>query len=139
GAAQTAASQQPARPPSTERRTMVGRSMVAMRLKERESIDLNGALDEAAWNRAEPATDFIQQDPDNGQPATEATEVRILYDATALYLGVKCFDSEPEKWLGYQRRRDQPLDADDRFMWTIDTYLDARTAYYFEMNPSGAI
>ena len=52
-------------------------------------------------------------------------------------MGVTAFDSEPEKWLGYQRRRDEGLDSDDRFMWTIDTFLDARTGYFFEMNPSG--
>jgi Domain of unknown function (DUF5916) len=52
-------------------------------------------------------------------------------------MGVTCYDSEPEKWLGYQRRRDEGLGGDDRFMWTIDTFLDGRTGYFFEMNPSG--
>ena len=52
-------------------------------------------------------------------------------------MGVTCFDSEPDKWLGYQRRRDEFLPSDDRFMWTIDTFLDARSGYFFEMNPSG--
>ncbi len=57
--------------------------------------------------------------------------------ATALYIGVTAFDSEPDKWLGYQRRRDEFLGSDDRFMWTIDTFLDGRSGYFFEMNPSG--
>src|SRR6185503_17972705 len=48
-----------------------------------------------------------------------------------------CRDSEPDKWLGYQRRRDEFLQSDDRFMWTIDTFLDGRSGYFFEMNPSG--
>jgi hypothetical protein len=109
----------------------------AVRLAESERITLDGRLDEAPWQRAVPAGHFIQQDPDNGAPATEPTDVRIVYDAHALYLGVTCYDDEPDKWLGYQRRRDEFLQADDRFMWTIDTYLDGRTAYYFEMNPSG--
>ena len=111
--------------------------MTAVRMSDSESIVLDGRLDEGVWKRAVPAADFIQQDPNNGQPATEQTEVRIAYSADALYMGVTCFDSEPHKWLGYQRRRDEQLSADDRFRWTIDTYLDARTAYYFEMNPSG--
>jgi len=55
----------------------------------------------------------------------------------AIYMGVTCYDSEPDKWLGYQRRRDEFLPADDRFMWTIDTFLDERSGYFFEMNPSG--
>ena len=49
----------------------------------------------------------------------------------------RAYDSEPDKWLGYQRRRDELLGSDDRFMWTIDTFLDARSGYFFEMNPSG--
>ncbi len=126
-AAATAAAQDP-----PERR-----SVLAVRLTGADRITLDGRLDEPVWRRATPATDFIQQDPDNGRPATEPTEVRLAYDANALYLGVICHDSEPDKWLGYQRRRDEFLQADDRFMWTIDTYLDGRTAYYFEMNPSG--
>lgn len=113
------------------------RSVEAVRLEPEESITLDGELDEAVWERALPATDFIQVDPDNGQPATEPTEVRIAYDGEALYLGVTCYDSEPDKWLGYQRRRDEYLSADDRFMWTIDTFLDGRTGYFFETNPSG--
>jgi hypothetical protein len=52
-------------------------------------------------------------------------------------MGVTWYDSEPDKWLGYQRHRDEFLPADDRFMWTIDTFLDERSGYFFEMNPSG--
>jgi hypothetical protein len=113
------------------------RTMTAVRLGPDERVNLDGRLDEPFWSRAEPAKDFIQQDPANGQPATEPTEVRIVYTAEALYLGVINFDSEPDRWLGYQRRRDEFLQSDDRFMWSIDTYLNGRTAYFFEMNPSG--
>jgi hypothetical protein len=102
-----------------------------------DRIIVDGKLDEAVWGRAVPATNFIQQDPDNGQPATERTEVRIVFDRRALYMGVKCFDSEPDKWLGYQRRRDEFLQADDRFMWNIDTFNNQLSGYFFEMNPSG--
>jgi hypothetical protein len=113
------------------------RTMTAIRLDPGERITVDGHLDEAAWSRATPAADFIQQDPRNGEPATEPTEVRIVYTADALYMGVIAFDSEPDRWIGYQRRRDEFLQSDDRFMWTIDTFLDGRTAYFFEMNPSG--
>ena len=113
------------------------RRMTALRLNDGESITLDGHLDEPFWTRVIPAGDFVQRDPVNGQPATEPTEVRIAYDREALYLGVTCYDSEPDKWLGYQRRRDQGLNSDDGFAWTIDTFLDGRTGYYFEMNPSG--
>jgi hypothetical protein len=113
------------------------RSVSATPLEIEERIALDGVLDEPVWQRAVPASDFIQIDPDNGRPATEPTEVRIAYDTNALYLGVTAFDSEPDRWLGYERRRDQFLSSDDRFMWTIDTFLDERSGYFFEMNPSG--
>jgi len=113
------------------------RSVGAVRLLDGESIVLDGRLDEAAWKRATPAADFIQQDPDNGKPATEPTEVRILFNADTLYMGVVCFDSEADKWLGFQRRRDEFLQADDRFMWNIDTYNNQQSGYFFETNPSG--
>lgn len=113
------------------------RTMTAVRLAPGEQVTLDGRLDESFWARATPATDFVQQDPDNGAPATEQTEVRIVYTRDALYMGVICYDSEPDQWIGYQRRRDEFLQSDDRFMWNIDTFLDGRTAYFFEMNPSG--
>jgi hypothetical protein len=113
------------------------RRMTALRLAEGESLTLDGQLDEPFWSRAVPAADFIQQDPQNGRPATEPTEVRIVFDRDTLYIGVLCYDSEPDKWLGYQMRRDEFLGSDDRFMWVIDTFLDGRSGYYFEMNPSG--
>jgi hypothetical protein len=113
------------------------RTVRAVRLQPGERMVLDGRFDEAAWGRAVPARDFIQQDPDNGKPATEPTEVRILFTGTALYLGVTAYDSEPDRWLGYQRRRDEFLPSDDRFMWNIDTFNNQQTGYFFEMNPSG--
>ena len=111
--------------------------MTAVRMAEGESIALDGELNEPVWKRAVPATDFIQQIPQTGSPATERTEVRIVYDRTTLYMGVVCFDSEPNKLLRYQMRRDQFLSADDRFMWVIDPFLTGQGGYHFETNPSG--
>ena len=120
-----------------ETSTPARRTVQATRMADDERIEIDGVLDEAAWARALPAKDFIQVDPANGSPATEPTEVRIVFTKDAIYMGVTCDDSEPDKWLGYQRRRDEFLPADDRFMWTIDTFLDERSGYFFEMNPSG--
>jgi hypothetical protein len=113
------------------------RVMEAARMGSEEAITLDGRLDEAVWARALPAKDFVQIDPVNGEPATEPTEVRIVFSQNTLYMGVTAYDSEPDKWLGYQRRRDEFLQSDDRFMWRIDTFLDERSGYFFEMNPSG--
>ena len=73
------------------------RFMEAVRMDPDESITLDGRLDEDVWMRAVPATNFLQRDPDNGQPATEQTEVRFVYDSDKLYMGVTLFDSEPDK------------------------------------------
>ena len=130
-----------AQAPAVEGQDLVGgiprRQIQAMRLADGDRIVLDGRLDEGIWKQAEPAKDFIQIDPQNGTPATEPTEVRVVISKDAFYMGVTAYDSEPDKWLGYQRRRDEFLPADDRFMWRIDTFLDERSGYFFEMNPSG--
>jgi hypothetical protein len=127
--------QQPLLPNAQERRTLV-----AERLGPEESITLDGNFDEAVWQRAQVASDFVQIDPDNGQPATAQTEFRIAFDANAIYIGVICHDSEAGKHLTrYQKRRDEFLNQDDKIRWTIDTFLDGRTGYFFETNPSGAM
>jgi hypothetical protein len=113
------------------------RTMTAVRATDSESIVVDGVLDDAVWSRATPATDFPQQDPLNGEPATERTEVRIVYTRTTLYMGVRCFDDEPNRLLRFQRRRDEFLSSDDRFMWVIDPFLSAQNGYFFETNPSG--
>ena len=111
----------------------------AYRLGDGESITIDGSPDEAVWQKAQPATNFLQRDPDNGEPATEKTEVRIIFDRDRLILGVTCFDSEPGRLLGNQMQRDQSFESDDRFMFAIDPFFDGRTGYFFEINPSGAM
>ncbi|HAK56385.1 MAG TPA: hypothetical protein DCP38_13050, partial [Acidobacteria bacterium] len=113
------------------------RSVTAERMADAETIALDGVLDEAAWQRAVPATDFIQQDPLLGGTPTERTEVRFIFNQNSLYMGVLCFDSEPDQLLGNTMKRDEFLSADDRFMWVMDTFLDRQSGYFFEMNPSG--
>lgn len=114
-------------------------TVAAARLEEGETALIDGVLDEPFWQRAVPATDFRQRDPRPGDPATERTEVRVALDGRRLLLGVVCYDSEPDRMLGNQMQRDQPFSGDDRFMWGLDTYLDGRTGYFFEINPAGAM
>lgn len=113
--------------------------VTAVRLADGESIQMDGRLDEPVWQRANPATNFTQQDPDFGQPATEKTEVRFVFSRNSLYMGVVCYDSEPDRLMGNTMLRDAFLSSDDRFMWTFDPYLDGRSGYFFEMNPSGSM
>ena len=121
----------------TSREEAPRRALTALRIPDGETIVVDGRLDEPVWTQAVPATDFVQQDPLNGEPGTERTEVRIIYTKTALYMGVTCFDSEPGRLLRFQRRRDEFLQSDDRFMWVIDPFLTGQNGYFFETNPSG--
>ncbi|HUT64042.1 MAG TPA: DUF5916 domain-containing protein, partial [Anaerolineae bacterium] len=100
-------------------------------------IKLDGLLNEPAWKSAELITGFTQKEPREGTPATEKTEVRILYDEDNLYVGVICFDSEPEKIIYKDLKRDSGLTSDDKFTFILDTYYDKRMGYYFSTNPNG--
>ncbi len=102
-----------------------------------ERVVLDGILDEPVWTRAKHGGEFIQQDPVLGAAPTERTEVRVVFSQDHLYIGVICFDSEPDKLQGNTSKRDEFLSADDRFMWTMDTFLNQQTGYFFEMNPAG--
>ena len=113
------------------------RTMTAERLRDDERIVLDGVLDEAAWGRAVHGGEFVMQDPVLGNPPTERTEIRVVYNRDHLYIGATLYDSEPDKLKGNTRKRDEFLSADDRFMWTMDTFLNQQTGYFFEMNPAG--
>ena len=73
------------------------------------SIVLDGLLTEAGWHQAGVASEFFQYQPVEGQPATEKTEVRVLYDETNLFVGVMCFDAEPQKIVAQKLQRDSGL------------------------------
>jgi hypothetical protein len=113
------------------------RVVTAERLKDDERIVLDGVLDEAVWGRATTAGEFVMQDPTLGGTPTERTDIRVVFNQDHLYIGVTNYDSEPDKLKGNTRKRDEFLSADDRFMWTMDTFLNQQTGYFFEMNPAG--
>jgi hypothetical protein len=104
---------------------------------EGERPEINGRVDEAIWNRAEPFRAFIQQWPDDGQPASERTEIRFLLDRENLYIGVICFDSEPDQIVVSQSRRDAELDDTDSIQILLDTFNDGQNAFVFGTNPFG--
>ena len=102
-------------------------------------IVVDGNLDEPQWDLAQPATDFIQNDPRMGEPATERTEVRLLYDDENIYLGVYCFDSAGENGLVLTDvRRDYNPREDDYFSVIFDTFDDNRDGFIFGTNSGGA-
>ena len=98
---------------------------------------MDGTLDDPLWQLAKPISDFRQKEPYEGEPATEKTEVRILYTRHAVYFGIQCFDSEPSKIIATELRRDVSQDLDDHFEILIDSNFDRRGGYVFEINPLG--
>jgi hypothetical protein len=103
-----------------------------------EPIVLDGRLDEAVWKTAPAATGFTQNDPQDGAPATEPTDVWVAYDDHALYIAAFCHDSAPAKIRKRLGRRDTQTDS-DWFMVAVDPYFDRRSGYAFYANPAGSI
>lgn len=101
-----------------------------------DEIILDGKLDEAIWQQAAVATDFIQRSPDDRKPATEKTEVRIIYTDNALYVGARAYDSAMDSVAATLFRKDGDAYSDWLFV-AIDSYNDNRTAFAFGVNPRG--
>ncbi|MGE5244877.1 MAG: DUF5916 domain-containing protein [Betaproteobacteria bacterium] len=101
-----------------------------------QPIVLDGALDDRAWQSAPPASGFTQSEPHEGEPATEATEVRVLYDADTLYVGVFAHDVHPV--LVNELKKDFDTSSADVFEVVLDTFDDGRNGYLFAVNAMGA-
>ena len=97
---------------------------------------MDGELDEQVWMLANPLTDFLQYDPVFGAPPSQATEVRILFDDKAIYIGARLYDTAPDSILKQLGNRDDGLNA-DLFGIQFDTYHNGLDAYIFEVYASG--
>jgi len=104
-------------------------------VRARTPVRLDGRLDDAAWAAAPVTTVFTQVDPDAGSAASQRTEVRVLYDGAALYIGARMFDSG--RITGRLGRRDMDFGDSDWFAVILDSYHDHRTAAGFSVNPAG--
>ncbi|MBK7403534.1 MAG: carbohydrate binding family 9 domain-containing protein [Phycisphaerales bacterium] len=98
---------------------------------------IDGLLDEPAWADAPILDAFTQVDPVNGAQPTERTEVRLLYDADTLYIGVRCLDGEPGAIVARSMARDADHATDDRITLAIDTFRDRRNGYVFVVSAAG--
>lgn len=107
-------------------------------LRITEELELDGILNESFWQDGSSANGFTQQRPDDGQPATERTEVRVVYNDQMLYIGLWAFDSKPAQIIATQMRRDGDLSDDDYFQVILDTFLDRQNGLLFATNPDGA-
>ena len=110
------------------------KSITAVRVNPGAKID--GILDEVFWQKAERSGNFTQFQPDEGQPASETTFVRVGYDDEALYVGMEMYDSEPEGIISRLTRRDRYVES-DLVNVIIDSHHDHQTAYAFTVFVSG--
>ena len=101
-----------------------------------ESPRLDGRLTEPVWGQAEFVSDFLQKEPNEGAPPTEATEIGFLYDDEALFIGARVHSADPKSIRKLVGRRDEPGNT-ERIIVTLDTYHDRRTAYSFALSVTG--
>ena len=102
-----------------------------------ESPSIDGRLDEAVWQQAPVMTGFTQREPSDGQPASERTEVRVIFDGAALYIGVWAFDGNADAISYGERIRDYQVDQSDAIVFVLDTYNDDQNGFVFGTTPTG--
>jgi hypothetical protein len=110
---------------------------VASALQITEAPVIDGALDDRMWQEATPFTGFVQAEPFEGQPGSERTDVRILYDDDAIYVGVLLHDRDPSQIVTTDTRRDAGLGEMDSFQMIFDTFRDQQNGFVFGTNAAG--
>ena len=108
------------------------KQLQAIRISEHVKID--GVLDEAMWQDAPVATDFKTYSPTMGEPASQRTEARVIYDNTAVYIGVMCYDEFPDSIKMEYTKRDNIYSSNsDDFKITLNPYNDGQNIYQFQV------
>ncbi|HLG59099.1 MAG TPA: DUF5916 domain-containing protein [Vicinamibacterales bacterium] len=110
---------------------------VASALHVTEAPVIDGALDDRMWRDATPFAGFVQAEPFEGQPGSESTDVRILYDDDAIYVGVLLHDRDPSQIVTTDTRRDASLGGMDSFQMIFDTFRDQQNGFVFGTNAAG--
>ena len=127
----------PPLPPETIARDSAGRATIrAIRLTTPLRVD--GTLDESVYETVPAFSDFVQTEPHAGEPATEKTEVWVLFDRDNLYIAARCWESHPERMVVNEMRRDaNRILQNENFAFILDTFYDRRNAVIFNINPIG--
>ena len=103
-----------------------------------EPLRIDGRLDETVYTRVRAISDFIQNDPAEGEPATERTEVWVLFDSDNVYVVARCWETRPDRIVASEMRRDNNrIVRDDNFAWSFDTFYDRRNVVLFEVSAVG--
>jgi hypothetical protein len=140
-AARLASAQSVAEPPASALVNRVAPDDVTVRaVRLNAPLALDGKLEEPVYAAVAPLTDFIQQEPREGAIATEKTEAWILFDETTVYVAARCWDSQPEREVANELRRDNGnILGNENVTFVIDTLHDRRNGYLFQTNPLGAL
>ncbi|MGE5353147.1 MAG: carbohydrate binding family 9 domain-containing protein, partial [Acidobacteriota bacterium] len=112
-------------------------SLTVYNLADNENIKLDGILNEAFWPKADSISSLTMIDPVEGKHSAFNTVVKIAADNKNIYLGITCYDPEPDKIISISKTRDAYLSDEDRVIFVFDTHLDKRTGYIFAVNPYG--
>ncbi len=108
----------------------------ASRAPEAPTMD-GDVLGDPAWASATPISGFTQEQPNEGQPSSERTEVRVIFTKDTLYIGAVLYDSDPTGLIVTDARLDEPMDDTDSFQMIVDTYRDRQNGFVFGTNPAG--
>jgi len=108
--------------------------VVATRLSSPPTID--GKLDDAAWQSVPLLRELVQEFPDQGGPPSERSEIRLGYDDRAIYLAVRCLDSQPGEIVATLTRRDRDVSS-DAVVFDLDSRGDQLSAFHFEVSAAG--
>jgi hypothetical protein len=127
----------PVIPPDVITRDAAGRPTVRA-IRIHEEIVADGRLDEAIYQEAPPINGFIQIEPSAGAPATEPTDVWVLFDSDHIYLIARCWESEPDRMVLDEMRRDNTgIAQNEQVAFALDTFHDRRNGFVFETNALG--
>jgi len=99
---------------------------------------IDGSVSDDVWKKASLVNEFYQREPNPGLPVSEKTEFYFMYDHNNIYIGIRCFDN-PDGITAKELARDVSLGEDDRIQVILDTYLDGRSGYWFQIGPRGSI
>jgi hypothetical protein len=113
-----------------------GRSLPAVRTETAPELD-GEVRNDPVWQSVTPSGGFTQTTPDEGQPVSQPTEVRVVYTADAVWIAFTCYDAEPSRIVVSDSRRDADLDETDSVLLILDTYRDEQNGFVFGTNPSG--
>src|SRR6267142_5003254 len=111
-------------------------TVAATPVPEAAAIKLDGAFTEDVWEKVPAISDFRQRDPKDNAAPTYATDLKVVYDASNLYVAVRAHDPEPARLVGLRTRRDT-YSPSDWIKIIVDSFHDRRTAFEFGVNPAG--